>query len=382
MRHAFLIGGSICLLACAAEAGTTDSVGGRLTFEEFRDAAHLEPFEGGVYIVDGDIPAVDDAALEELYFELVLNEDALAVQTFSGRDGIWNATDRQNLTYCVSTTFGSQYDTVVAAMASATGAWEGVAGVNYTHVSAEDSRCDRSNTRVLFDVNPVNTTAYAARAFFPGQGRSTRNVLVAPMAFRSSTPLVGILRHELGHTLGFLHEHIRRPRSPCPEGGTYRGLTEYDPGSVMHYPQCGGTNFRLELSALDIAGVQSVYGGPSTGTPGPTPMPEPTPPPVTGRAQSGAASGSLTRGTTRNYAPLDVLAGTGFRVAMTGTGDADLYVRWNQAPTTTVYDCRPYRSDANETCELTVPAGATTANIGVNGYTDSTYRIDVAWTSP
>jgi serine protease len=378
MRHAFLIGGSICLLACAAEAGTVDSVGGRMSFEEFRDAAHLEPFEGGVFIVDGDIPAVDEEALEQLYFDMVLNEDALAVQTFGGRDGIWNTTERQNLTYCVSTTFGDRYATVVSAMAAAAGAWEAVAGVNYTHVSAEDSRCSRTNTSVLFDVNPVSTSSYLARAFFPGQSRSSRNVLVASSAFRSSTPLVGILRHELGHTLGFLHEHIRRPRTICPEGGSYRGLTEYDPGSVMHYPDCGGTNFRLELSALDITGVQSVYGGPATGMPAP---PTPTPP-ATGRPQTGAASGTVTRGTTRNYAPLDVLAGTSFRVAMTGTGDADLYLRWNDAPTTSTYDCRPFRSDANETCELTVPSGVTAAHIAVNGYTDATYRFDVSWTAP
>jgi len=36
-----------------------------------------------------------------------------------------------------------------------------------------------------------------------------------------------------------------------------------------------------------------------------------------------------------------------------GTGDADLYVRRDAAPTTSAYDCRPYLSGNNETCNIT-----------------------------
>ncbi|QSQ23394.1 M4 family metallopeptidase [Pyxidicoccus parkwayensis] len=39
-----------------------------------------------------------------------------------------------------------------------------------------------------------------------------------------------------------------------------------------------------------------------------------------------------------------------------GTGDADLYVRYNNAPTTTSYDCRPYRSGNSETCSFAAPS--------------------------
>ncbi|WP_114784402.1 serine protease [Vibrio tetraodonis] len=34
-----------------------------------------------------------------------------------------------------------------------------------------------------------------------------------------------------------------------------------------------------------------------------------------------------------------------------GTGDADLYVRTGQPPTTSTYDCRPYRSGSTESCD-------------------------------
>ncbi|HEX3130727.1 MAG TPA: pre-peptidase C-terminal domain-containing protein, partial [Thermoanaerobaculia bacterium] len=42
-----------------------------------------------------------------------------------------------------------------------------------------------------------------------------------------------------------------------------------------------------------------------------------------------------------------------------GTGDADLYVRFDSAPTTTTYDCRPYAGDSNETCSFPSPAAGT-----------------------
>ncbi len=43
---------------------------------------------------------------------------------------------------------------------------------------------------------------------------------------------------------------------------TYRrGLTTYDSGSVMHYPQCNGTNtWSLNLTTKDKSGAAALYG--------------------------------------------------------------------------------------------------------------------------
>lgn len=50
-----------------------------------------------------------------------------------------------------------------------------------------------------------------------------------------------------------------------------------------------------------------------------------------------------------------------------GTGDADLYVRFGTAPTTTTYNCRPYLSGNNETCTITnIQAG--TYHVNVRAY--------------
>ncbi len=50
-----------------------------------------------------------------------------------------------------------------------------------------------------------------------------------------------------------------------------------------------------------------------------------------------------------------------------GTGDADMYVRFGSAPTTTTYDCRPYRSGNSESCTFSNP-GAGTWYVMLRGY--------------
>lgn len=51
-----------------------------------------------------------------------------------------------------------------------------------------------------------------------------------------------------------------------------------------------------------------------------------------------------------------------------GAGDADLYVRSGEKPTTSVYDCRPFRSGNNESCS--VPAAGKDLYIMVRAYSN------------
>jgi hypothetical protein len=39
-----------------------------------------------------------------------------------------------------------------------------------------------------------------------------------------------------------------------------------------------------------------------------------------------------------------------YQFVLSGSGDADLYVRIGSAPTLTAYDCRPARAEPNKTC--------------------------------
>ncbi|CAM3714070.1 peptidase M4 [Corallococcus sp. ZKHCc1 1396] len=52
-----------------------------------------------------------------------------------------------------------------------------------------------------------------------------------------------------------------------------------------------------------------------------------------------------------------------------GTGDVDLYVKFGSAPTTSVYDCRPYAGGNAETCTIPV-AQAGTYHVMLNAYSN------------
>jgi len=65
-------------------------------------------------------------------------------------------------------------------------------------------------------------------------------------------------------------------------------------------------------------------------------------------------SGAVDKGKTKSFTTPTLAAGT-YSFDMTGEGgDADLYVRIGKAPTTRTYDCRPYKTGSNETCEVTL----------------------------
>jgi len=67
---------------------------------------------------------------------------------------------------------------------------------------------------------------------------------------------------------------------------------------------------------------------------------------------------AATTGNALNYT-MTVPAGATNLVFRTsgGTGDADLYVRFGSAPTTTTYTCRSWASGNTETCSVPVQAG-------------------------
>jgi hypothetical protein len=250
------------------------------TFEDFKKAVTKEPFPGGKYIVNGDTAISTDEQLLEFYKQNVEGSPGpgvieLTVMNKQGKDIIWKDDQKKALKYCVSNApaesggFGNRFNTVVSAMADATRAWQEVADIAFIHVTQEDSNCTASNANVVFDVRPVNFNMYLARAFFPDDTREHRNVLIDNSSFElpvgGKLSLTGILRHELGHTIGARHEHTRPQSGTCFEDEDWRGVTDYDALSVMHYPQCNGKgDWSLTLTNFDKNGIACLY-KPATG---------------------------------------------------------------------------------------------------------------------
>ncbi|MSP73318.1 MAG: hypothetical protein EXR76_14350 [Myxococcales bacterium] len=254
--------------ACAAPPDEA-SVDDILSYEAFRERAYFEE-ETGYAIINGDELAETEVDLEDAYMRyvdtelgLATVEQSLVVNRVGNADDLYSAAAAANITYCFDTrSFGNNLAAVTAAMNAAAAAWEGSARVNFVHSAAQDGSCTNRNNNVVFNVRKVNTNGYLARAFFPSSGRAARELLVSASAFRSIAPwtLAGILTHELGHAVGFRHEHTRPEAGTCFEDNNWRALTPYDRNSVMHYPQCnGGNSGDLALTADDRAGATSVY---------------------------------------------------------------------------------------------------------------------------
>lgn len=113
-----------------------------------------------------------------------------------------------------------------------------------------------------------------------------------------------------------------------------------------------------------------------------TPSDGEEPPPEEGGEVTESFEDAVARREVKSYGPFSVVSGTAVNAVMTGSGDPDLYLRFGAPPTTSNYDCRPYRSGATETCSLTVPDGTTEAYFMVRGYSAGTYAVDLTYTKP
>lgn len=194
----------------------------------------------------------------------------LLARTRSGKVVRWR--DGLTLGYAVErASFDSarEYREVTDNLRQAALAWQEVCGVRF------EQRADLDGEPVTAgDGGPLFVVArednggkLIAAAFFPDDPPARRALVIDPSYFAASLPFdrVGVLRHELGHVLGFRHEHIRlegwRGCQPEPLADTMP-LTAYDSQSVMHYLCDGVGSPMLELTETDREGAQRVYGPP------------------------------------------------------------------------------------------------------------------------
>ncbi|POR52605.1 hypothetical protein [Bosea psychrotolerans] len=226
------------------------------------------------YLVEGDVVATAaevEAHLKELRKRVEVNTPAppsgelLVITDSHGQPLFWER-GKRHLTYAVKkASFQDQirYDDVVKRMKLAGEEWVRVCSgcdLRIEHKSEFDDQ--PSLSKVTFIVQyEKEQNSFIAAAFFPKQDRFRNFLVIGPQFFSTSFDRTGVLRHEIGHILGYRHMHIVGIPGCSTEDANWKAITDvYDKKSVMHY-YCGGGGTRdLALSEQDKIDHNKLYG--------------------------------------------------------------------------------------------------------------------------
>lgn len=247
-------------------------------FKETFDTIHFQ--DDTFFIVEGDLFYNEEELfiyyLERSFEDKSLNEAAMIGQIDKDGDTLKWAKGTV-LKYAInknSFRTENEYLIVKEAMANASLGWTGITGIIFNHVDNLDATNGKYELpeEVDFVVHFLNTSKnFIAKSFFPKAPRDRRRILINSGYFTTKADKIGVLRHEIGHIMGFRHEHISKdaPYSCRDRNGDYIldestegtfALTPYDKESVMHY-FCGGNGtLTLNFTKFDSIGASKLYG--------------------------------------------------------------------------------------------------------------------------
>lgn len=198
--------------------------------------------------------------------QVVFGPELVAALKPNGTRDFW-AADRRTLTYAIDrSSFKDPKQAALvethikAAIADWMAACTAAQNCGLQFVFRNDAKPSHNdNTFIVKRVNAKG--AFIAAAFFPSYPSARRFVHIDPSFFTTTYDKIGVLRHELGHVLGYRHEHIRDILGCKLEGTQWLPITPYDPHSVMHYLCGGGGTLSLQLTDVDKLGHVKAYGG-------------------------------------------------------------------------------------------------------------------------
>jgi hypothetical protein len=259
----------------AALSATDDSFGA--AFDKLKE---LLPQVDGEFVTEGDLLRTEDELRRDIEAsrrdrirrasgqtpQVVFGPELTAALRPNGTQDFWEA-GKRTLTYAIDR--GSFKDPQRAALVEghikqAIADWEGACTVqqkcDLKFIFRDDAKpTHKDNTFIVKHVNAKG--AFIAAAFFPSYPSARRFVYIDPSFFTTLYDKTGVLRHELGHALGYRHEHIRDILGCRQEGTQWLPITPYDPHSVMHYLCGGGGTLSLQLTDRDKEGHVKAYGG-------------------------------------------------------------------------------------------------------------------------
>ena len=166
------------------------------------------------------------------------------------------------------------YELVVQSIEAAAAQWEGLCSacaLTIRHQASFDAHVDRSKVTFVVSYSAAPSVDIAL-AFFPGAPPDQRTLWVYSRYPVTSFDKVGVFRHELGHVLGYAHEHLDQLSGCAKTSDAWSPITRYDAKSAMHYV-CGSEgSLELAFTDCDKKGHLRTYGAPA-GSPPPTGLP-------------------------------------------------------------------------------------------------------------
>jgi hypothetical protein len=192
----------------------------------------------------------------------------------------WGESRKLELSYCITGLYGddaeveANHHKLIRSLVDTTAEWERITGANFVHLAMDDAPEQQAhavpgpaNTTILRADCVANTEAYFGTltypfgsiqavtnpvpqgwndpALEPVGGNLTRTMVLDTGLFWGADDsfLRAVLRHELGHVMGFVHEEVNDPhpdQDGCDVDPAPRPLTPVDSRSIMTTPGCNG----------------------------------------------------------------------------------------------------------------------------------------------
>lgn len=244
------------------------------TEAEIKAYMDVLPRDGSRYIVEGDLLMTEEEL--RVYLEGQTTETRpvtpgpeLIINLHDGQDDFYKDPAKRTLTYAVDRSSfpngrAGWYRTVVQNVQAAAQEWEGACPgcqIRFLYMKEQDGSPTTDEVNFVVRYRDVKGE-YIAASFFPSDGPLKRYLNVDPSYFTTEYDKVGVMRHELGHVLGYRHEHTRSVPGCYYEDNQWRPLSPYDAKSVMHYFCGGGGGLSLALSRTDKESHRRQYGLP------------------------------------------------------------------------------------------------------------------------